>query len=126
MSHVYSPCVSNVLVTRGKSVENDAMSSDLWKGHLYPEWTMLDSFTHLHQERRFLNRNKFLALVTNSSEIYRPLDVYLDKAWNSYKCAAFLHQYKQFGFEEDDFLRAFAKVENVVREYKVLKSCKKN
>ncbi|XP_011700951.1 PREDICTED: tubulin delta chain-like isoform X2 [Wasmannia auropunctata] len=122
MSHTYSPCVSNVLVTRGKSIENDVLAlEDLRERHLYPEWT-LNSFTHLHQERRFLNRDKFLALVSNNSEIHRPLDVYLDKAWGSYKCAAFLHQYKQFGLEDDDFLRAFAKVENVVQEYKNLKS----
>lgn len=127
MSHVYSPCVSNVLVTRGKSMENDVIAlEDLQKRHLYPEWTVLNSFTHLHQERKFLNRDKFLALVSNNSEIHRPLDVYLDKAWGSYKCAAFLHQYKQFGLEEDDFLQAFAKVENVVQKYKSLKSHNKD
>lgn len=126
-SHTYSPCVSNVLVTRGRSTGTDgAMSSDLRRRHLYPEWMTLDSFTHLHQERRFFNRNKFLALITNNSEIHRPLDTYLEKAWNSYKCAAFLHQYKQFGLEEDDFLRAFARVENVVQEYKNLRTCKAN
>ncbi|XP_072742714.1 tubulin delta chain [Anoplolepis gracilipes] len=123
VSHMYSPCVSNILVTRGKSIENDAVIlEDLQKRHLYPEWIMLESFTHLHQQRKFLNRDKFLALITNNSEIHRPLDIYLDKAWNSYKFAAFLHQYKQFGLEEDDFLEAFAKVENIVQEYKSLKS----
>lgn len=120
--HMYSPCVSNVLVTRGKSVGDDVVvTEDLQRKHLYPNWIALNPFTHLHQERRILSRNKFLTLVTNSSEIHRPLDVYLDKAWNSYKCAAFLHQYKQFGWEDDDFLQAFAKVENIVQEYKSLK-----
>lgn len=123
VSHTYSPCVSNILVTRGKSVQNDVVVlEDLQKRHLYPEWTTLESFTHLHQERKFLNRDKFLALITNNSEIHRPLNAYLDKAWSSYKFAAFLHQYKQFGLEEDDFLEAFAKVENIVQEYKSLKS----
>ncbi|XP_014487107.1 PREDICTED: tubulin delta chain-like [Dinoponera quadriceps] len=123
LSHTYSPCVSNLLVTRGKSMEDDVvMTGGLQKKHLYSDWVTLDPFTHLHQERRILSRSKFLTLVTNNSAIHQPLDVYLDKAWNSYKCAAFLHQYKQFGWEDDDFLRAFAKVENVVREYKSLKS----
>ncbi|XP_020299608.1 tubulin delta chain-like [Pseudomyrmex gracilis] len=121
VSHAYSPCVANVLVTRGKSAGNDIATKDFRKKHLYPEWLTSDSFTHLHQERKFLNRDKFLALITNNSEIHRSLDMYLEKAWNSYKCAAFLHQYKQFGMEEDDFLRAFAKVENVMQEYKSLK-----
>jgi len=126
-SHIYSPCVSNVLVTRGKSMEDDdTISNDLRKRYLYPEWITLNSFTHLHQQRRFVSKNKFLTLITNNSEMYRLLDAYLDKAWNSYKCAAFLHKYKQFGLEEDDFLRAFAKVENIVQEYKSLGNYKKN
>ncbi|XP_032689650.1 tubulin delta chain-like isoform X2 [Odontomachus brunneus] len=121
MCYMYNPCVSNILVTRGRSMADDIIvTTSLQKKHLYPNWIASDPFTHLHQERRILNRNKFLTLVTNNSEIHRPLDVYLDKAWNSYKCAAFLHQYKQFGWEEDDFLRAFAKVENIVQEYKNL------
>ncbi|XP_011866177.1 PREDICTED: tubulin delta chain-like [Vollenhovia emeryi] len=125
--HLYSPCVSNVLITRGRSTENDVVTlEDLQERRLYPEWTVVNSFTHLHQERRFLNRDKFLALVSNNSEIHRPLDVYLDKAWGSYKCAAFLHQYEQFGLEEDDFLQAFAKAENIVHEYKNLKGHNKN
>ncbi|XP_029173034.1 tubulin delta chain-like [Nylanderia fulva] len=127
VSHMYSPCVSNVLVTRGKSMQNDVVVlEDLQKRHLYSDWSTLEFFTHLHQERKFLNRDKFLALVTNNSEIHRPLNVYLDKAWSSYKFAAFLHQYKQFGLEEDDFLEAFAKVENIVQEYKNLKSFSEN
>lgn len=127
VSHMYSPCVSNILVTRGKSIQNDVVVlEDLQKRHLYSDWSTLESFTHLHQERKFLNRDKFLALVTNNSEIHRPLNAYLDKAWNSYKFAAFLHQYKQFGLEEDDFLEAFAKVENIVQEYKNLKSSSGN
>ncbi|EFN88944.1 tubulin delta chain [Harpegnathos saltator] len=122
MSFTYSSCVSNVLVTRGKSIGEDiVMTRDLHKKHLYPDWNTLRPFTHLHQERRILNRNKFLTLVTNNSEIHQPLGIYLDKAWNSYKCAAFLHQYKQFGCEEDDFLQAFAVVENIAQEYKNLK-----
>lgn len=120
---IFSSCVSNVLVTRGKSMDNDLiLTEDLQKKYLYPDWITTDSFTHLHQERRILNRNKCLALITNNSQIYEPLEVYLDKAWSSYKCAAFLHQYKQFGLEEDDFLQAFARVENVVQDYKNLKS----
>jgi len=122
-SHAYSPCVSNVLVTRGKYAEgDDTISSDLQKRYLYPEWITLNPFTHLHQQRKFVSKNKFLTLIANNSEIYRLLDAYLDKAWNSYKRAAFLHKYKQFGLEEDDFLRAFAKVENTVQEYKSLKN----
>ncbi|KAL0122814.1 hypothetical protein PUN28_007475 [Cardiocondyla obscurior] len=127
LSQIYNTCVSNVLITRGKLIENNVITlEDLQERHLYPEWTDQSSFTHLHQNRRFLNRDKFLALVSNNSEIYRPIDTYLDKAWTSYKCAAFLHQYKQCGLDEDEFLQAFAKVENVVQQYKNLKINKEN
>ncbi|XP_011063672.1 PREDICTED: tubulin delta chain-like isoform X2 [Acromyrmex echinatior] len=75
-SHIYSPCVSNVLVTRGRSVGNDVIAlEDFQKKHLYPEWITLDSFTHLHQERRFLNRDKFLTLILSLSSLLHFFEV---------------------------------------------------
>lgn len=57
-------------------------------------------------------------MITNNSQIASPLDTLLTKTWNSYTHSAFLHQYKKFGLEEDDFLQAFAVLENVVKDYK--------
>ncbi|XP_076170805.1 tubulin delta chain [Ptiloglossa arizonensis] len=119
--HLYTCSVSNILLTRGPTTEQDFIITDEFrKKHLYANWNTTDLFFHLHQKRKFLNHDKFLALITNNSQILRPLDALLNKTWKSYIHAAFLHQYTQFGLEEDDFLQAFAVLENVVKEYKEL------
>lgn len=121
-SHKYCKSVSNILITRGTSLAKDPLICDDFKRNdLYVDWiSEADRFTHLNQERRLLREEKFVALVTNNSQIHRPLDVIVDKAWKMYTHAAFLHQYKKFGLEEDDFLTSFAKVENVVKTYREL------
>lgn len=120
----YSYCksVSNVLISRGKISELDSMNTDdLANENLYVDWTASsDQLTHLSQQRRLLNQEKFLALVTNNSQIHHSLDDIVNKAWTTYTHSAFLHQYKKFGLEEDDFLEAFAKMENVIKNYKSL------
>ncbi|XP_076246365.1 tubulin delta chain [Calliopsis andreniformis] len=119
--HVYTCSVSNSLITRGIITDKDPIITDVFQEkHLYANWNTSDWFSHLHQKRKFLNHDKFLALLTNNSEISQPLDILLNKSWNTYVHSAFLHQYKQFGLEEDDFLQAFAVIENIVKEYKEL------
>ncbi|XP_031367789.1 tubulin delta chain-like isoform X2 [Apis dorsata] len=121
--HTYATSVSNVLITRGTMSEQDLIMKNILKEkHLYANWNTIDWFTHLHQNRKFLNHDKFLALITNNSQISYSLDIFLNKTWKSYVHSAFLHQYKQFGLEEDDFLQAFSVLENVVKEYKELVS----
>ncbi|OAD55504.1 Tubulin delta chain [Eufriesea mexicana] len=121
--HVYACSVSNILITRGIIQEQNLIMTDKFEEkHLYANWNTIDWFSHWHQNRKFLNHDKFLALVTNNSQISYSLDTLLNKTWKSYIHSAFLHQYKQFGLEEDDFLQAFAVLENVVKEYKELVS----
>lgn len=119
--HAYTCSVSNILVTRGPVTDKDSINTNEFREQsLYADWNTTDWFTHLHQNRKILNNDKFLALITNNSQICDPLDTLLEKTWTSYINAAFLHQYKQHGLEEDDFLQAFAVLENVVKEYKEL------
>nr|XP_033183568.1 tubulin delta chain-like [Bombus vancouverensis nearcticus] len=119
--HTYACSISNVLITRGIASEQDPIVTDIFKEkHLYADWNTINWFTHLHQNRKFLNHDKFLALITNNFQISYSLDILLNKAWKSYVHSAFLHQYKLFGLEEDDFLQAFAVLENVIKDYKEL------
>ena len=119
--HAYACSVSNFLITRGTTTDQDFIATDEYsEKSLYANWNTIDRFSHSHEKRKLLNHDKFLALITNNSQISRPLDALLSKAWNSYVHAAYLHQYKKFGLEDDDFLQAFAVVENVVKEYKEL------
>ncbi|XP_043286960.1 tubulin delta chain-like [Venturia canescens] len=126
--HVYRRAVANMLITRGnsknknssyKNHEDPTVSrAQLMEDTLYTPWSPKHQrLTHLHEKRRFLEREKFVALVTNNSQICETLDGLVEKAWNCYTHAAFLHKYKQYGLEDDDFLRAFAKVENVIKLY---------
>lgn len=121
-TQAYCKSVSNVLVSRGKITEGDPMTyDDLRNKELYVDWTATsDQLTCLSQERRLLNQDKFLTLITNNSQVHQSLDGVVDKAWRAYTHSAFLHQYKKFGLEEDDFLEAFAKMENVIKDYKNL------
>ncbi|XP_017881400.1 tubulin delta chain-like [Ceratina calcarata] len=119
--HVYTCSVSNILITRGLVTEQDYVITDEFRDkHLYAEWNTVDWFSHSHQNRKLLNYNKFLALITNNSKISDFLDTLLNKTWKSYVHSAYLHQYKQFGLEDDDFLQAFAVLENVLKEYREL------
>ncbi|KAI4478150.1 hypothetical protein M0804_012108 [Polistes exclamans] len=119
-SLLYSRSISNVLITRGNCNYKDIKTDELKEKYLYADWVTTDSFTHFHQQRHILNHDKALALLTNNSNIYNPINKILDKAWNSYTHSAFLHHYKKFGLEDDDFLKTFAKIENVIKDYKKL------
>lgn len=119
-STLYSHSISNILITRGSCTHKDIQTDELQEKYLYADWITTDPFTHLHQQRHILNHEKALALLSNNSNIYHPINEVLDKAWNSYIHSAFLHHYKKFGLEDDDFLRTFVKIENVLKDYKEL------
>ncbi|XP_053596105.1 tubulin delta chain [Microplitis demolitor] len=129
--------LANVLITRGfnndkvkvnnKLVYNqrdDPFDCDeLIKNDIYAKlkWmTSYDKLRHFHQNRRFLNYDKLSSLITNNSSVNKSLDGIVDKAWNSYTYGAFLHQYKKFELEDDDFLSAFTKIEAVISSYNEL------
>ncbi|XP_046409749.1 tubulin delta chain-like [Neodiprion fabricii] len=118
----YSKSVSNILITRGSSIGNDTIVPvELNDEKLYADWVPhVEKIAHLHQPRKLLGKDKIAALVANNSQLHRPIDAIVDKAWNTYIHSAFLHQYKQHGVEEDDFLQAFAKIENIVKVYREL------
>lgn len=129
--YVYRRSVANMLITRGssnnltnknsfhKNDDDPAFCQDqLMEDTLYTSWSPRNQrLTHLHEKRGFLDREKFVALVANNSQICRSIDDIVDRAWKCYTHAAFLHKYKQYGLEDDDFLRAFAKMENVIKLY---------
>ncbi|XP_063987296.1 tubulin delta chain-like [Diachasmimorpha longicaudata] len=126
--------LSNILITRGSARQkgkkmfapddDDSMAIDqLMDGGIYSKikWLKSDErISHFHQKRNFIENERFSSVISNNSRIARPLDNILASAWRIYTHGAFLHQYKQHGLEDDDFLRAFAKVESAVKSYKSL------
>lgn len=120
----YSPCVSNLLVTRGLCVSDvkDSVMLPFYDNDLYPQWIPKDSrCLHLHQNRRFMNMEKFISLATNNTLIHYSFNNIVDKAWKSYIHKAHLHQYSKFKIKDEEFLESFAKMENVIKSYKELK-----
>lgn len=119
----YCTSISNYLISRGRvdEIADPIRCNDLQEDALYCDWiAKSDRLNVSRQQRRFLGQEKFLSLVTNNSQVHRPIDVIVDKAWRSYIHTAFLHQYKRFGLEDDDFLHAFANCENIVKGYREL------
>ncbi|XP_012287459.1 tubulin delta chain [Orussus abietinus] len=120
----YSRSVANRLMARGNSGKSDPIvCADLMDDNLYAKWMPRHSrFDCINEARQLLGQDKFLALVTNNSQLNRPLEATVAKAWNAYTHSAFLHQYKRFGLEDDDFLKAFAKIENIIKVYNELET----
>uniref|UniRef100_A0A6V7I764 Tubulin delta chain n=1 Tax=Bracon brevicornis TaxID=1563983 RepID=A0A6V7I764_9HYME len=126
--------LSNILITRGthrpkgKNIfhpnnDDPRAIEPLVEKNLFSKlkWLQFEErMTHFHQKRSFLGREKFSSVITNNSRMSRPLEDILANAWDMYTHGAFLHQYKQYGLEEDDFLRAFAKIESTAKSYKSL------
>lgn len=120
----YSPCISNLLVTRGKC-ESDmkySLALPLDDNVLYPQWIPKGSrCLHVHQDGRFMDMDKFISLATNNSLVRYSFSNIVEKAWKTYIHKAHLHQYRKFGVGEEDFLESFAKMESVIKSYEELK-----
>lgn len=126
--------LSNVLITRGIARKkgrkmfapdnDDPMAIDqLLDPGIYSKIKWLrfsERTTHFHEKRNFLGNERFSSVISNNSRIAEPLNEIISSAWRIYTHGAFLHQYKQYGLEDDDFLRAFAKLESTVNSYKSL------
>lgn len=63
---------------------------------------------------------KSISLLSNSSACIKPLSVVVDKAWPLFCSRSYIHQYKKYGLDEDDFETAFSTVQGVMSSYKSL------
>jgi len=115
--HEFHKCVSNLLITKGSLDAQDVnIGSELLDRKLYPSWAP-SSFIHYHQSRKFLDLDKFAALVTNNAQCNKALNSTVNKAWKLFTQKAFLHQYTKFGLFEEDFIDTFIKMESIVKNY---------
>jgi tubulin delta len=117
----YSPCVSNLLVSRGSCGTDvkDCIALSLDESVLYPHWVPKGlRCGHLHQNRRFMGMDKFISLATNNSSIHYSFNSIVEKAWNTFIHKAHLHHYSKFSVEAEDFVASFAKLENIIKSYK--------
>ncbi|XP_066248237.1 tubulin delta chain-like [Euwallacea similis] len=77
-----------------------------------------ECFKVYHRNEQFLNYKKFLTYIFNGSNIVKSLDCVVGDAWTAFSHGAFLHHYKNYGINEEDFLEAFQQMENVLNNYK--------
>ncbi|XP_047115279.1 tubulin delta chain-like [Schistocerca piceifrons] len=116
----FSPCISNVLFTRGPMPElSRTERAMLCDPLMYKKWVPASMrYVHCHSNKRVMGTEKFATLASNNMLMFVPIDEVLDKAWNMYTYKAYLHQYKKYNVTEDDFIVAFAKLESIVKMYK--------
>ncbi|KAJ9573858.1 hypothetical protein L9F63_008782 [Diploptera punctata] len=83
----YVKCIGNVLITRGEEMQDSgaALASTFNDISMYPQWVPEDAkFQHFHQNRKYLEMNKFISLATNNSSIYHAINGISENAWKVY------------------------------------------
>ena len=69
-------------------------------------------------QHKLFKNEKHLTIVNNSNFLSQDLDKNLEKTGQMMKSGAFLHQYKKYGIETEDFLDAMAITEQILFDYK--------
>ncbi|XP_071444288.1 tubulin delta chain-like [Hetaerina americana] len=111
--------LANVVITRGSGSEHSSVFDPFKKMMYFPKWVPPNlQLSMYHEDRRFLNFDKYFTWGTNSSDIYWPLKCNIEKAYKLYSYHAYVHQYKAYNVKEEDFLEVFTKAESVLKAYK--------
>jgi len=113
--------VGELLVTRGREVNNEIESCSLSNVHLYPDWLPSNQrFKTQHTEVPMFNSDKTLTLVSNDQMPVNLLDKVISRAWRLYTTKAYLHKYTDHGLTTEEFVSAFARMEGILNDYKTL------
>ncbi|KAF2898071.1 hypothetical protein ILUMI_08114 [Ignelater luminosus] len=114
-------CVGNMLISRGNGAPSEEDIKPLTDVLLYVPWLPSQvRLTHFHQNRNFLDLNRFLVLCTNNNSVCLPVDCVLEEAWSLFTSKAFLHHYKKYDIDEQYFHGAFEDIEEIIRNYNSL------
>jgi tubulin delta len=83
----------------------------------YPKWNPAP-FAVRTRERSFGGYEKAVTLLSNSNAIVQPIERLHATAYKMFLSRAYIHQYIKNGLEMDDFVSVFAKLEQVLSNYK--------
>ena len=112
--------LANLVVMRG----NELSTADPTVFHdpaLYCSWVPQPmTCTVWYHQHHFNGYEKSCSLVSNSQSFVRPLDTVVGKAWRMFGSHAYVHQYNQYGFTEDNFMECFVSAEQIVKNYSSL------
>jgi tubulin delta len=117
-SNSINKSLSTLLILRGKELHEADVSPfshpAMYAANAYDPFMMAFSKLPVH------NYDKCATVITNSQSIIRPLDYKLKRAFDMFSAGAYTHQYYERGIEPSDFVEAFVKLEQVLKNYKSL------
>jgi len=76
------------------------------------------NFSLSRDNHKIFKNEKHLTIINNSNFLCEDIEKNLEKAGQMMKSGAFLHQYKKYGIETEDFLDAMAITEQILFDYK--------
>lgn len=120
LSNKRNKTLSNLLVNRGKgspSVETALFSSP----DVYPAWVPAGAgFLSYSQSIPLLGYEKSASVLSNCQTSVNALDNMVSKAWGMFAMRAYTHWYTRYGMQEEEFIDCFAKLEQIIKNYKSL------
>ena len=113
--------ISNRVTLRGMNAQDVDMKGVFERKELYAPWSY-GSFRCLRSNRSFQNHERSVTMLSNSQSILSPLTRSLSKAWEMFHTGAYVHQYRDHGVEDGDFVAALIRMEQVLENYRSLSS----
>ncbi|KAJ8044187.1 Tubulin delta chain [Holothuria leucospilota] len=105
---------------RGKDFK-DVNTNAFTAPELYPSWIQGGAgLTTYRQEQPFQDYEKSLALLSNDQTPIPALDNMVQKAWDMFAMRAYTHWYTRYGMAEEEFIDCFAKLEQIISNYRTL------
>jgi len=111
--------IATRLTLRGADVEDVDVNLMFQRPELYVPWS-LDSFRCLRSSRAFQSHERSISMLSNSQSVLSPLTRSLSKAWDMFHTGAYVHQYREHGVEDGDFVAALIRMEQVLENYRGL------
>lgn len=112
--------LANLLIMRGKD-SKDVNTNAFTAPELYPSWIQGGAgLTTYRQEQPFQDYEKTLALLSNDQTPIPALDNMVQKAWDMFAMRAYTHWYTHYGMAEEEFIDCFAKLEQMISNYRML------
>ena len=113
--------LANLFVFRGKDLHELDPSSLLSDQSMYSnsvppsmrQWVWSSPHPFNHYE-------KSCTVISNSQSCLQSLNTVTDKAWRMYSSRAYVHQYSRFGMCEENFMKSFVEVEQIIKDYSLI------
>eukprot|EP00055_Hartaetosiga_balthica_P015723 m.95110 g.95110 ORF g.95110 m.95110 type:complete len:449 (-) comp8938_c0_seq4:1501-2847(-) len=110
--------VANMLFLHGKK-RNLANVTGFLEPGMYCAWNS-EPFSAFSSGCELQNHDISAGLISNEKRLYQPIDAMVSKGWKLFNKKAYLHQYTQFGMDEEEIMSHFVQSESIVRAYKSL------